>query len=393
MSLAIRKIKVLVVDDSAMVRKMITDALSKDPAIEVVGAAPDPYVARDMIVELAPDVLTLDIEMPRMDGLTFLKILQKHKPIPVVIISSISQEGSAAALDALAAGAVEVLAKPGSAHSIGSLAEQLPRVIKAASIAKLRPRESEGGQAHSVRASQGALHPTGLHRPQEGGVGQAGGAAILSAHGAGAVGSHRWNPHQIILLGSSTGGVEALTEVLTHLPGGLPGICITQHMPPHFSKLFAQRVSSSCAFEVREASEGDMLQPGLALLAPGDYHMTLNWVGAGYRVQLNQKPPVHHCRPAVDVMFRSVAEVSGAIAVAALLTGMGVDGALGMKLLKERGARTIAQNEETCVVYGMPRAAVEMGVVDRVLPLKSIASAIVEAVQAQSLRTPASISH
>ncbi len=353
-----RKIRVLIVDDSAMVRKMITEALSRDPQIEVVGAAPDPYVARDMIVELSPDVLTLDIEMPRMDGLTFLKILQKHKPIPVVVISSISQEGSAAALDALASGAVEVLAKPGSAHSIGQLGEQLPRVIKAAATARLRVRPSATAEAPMVKPVAGIAAPTG--------------------------GGH-WNPKQIILLGASTGGVEALTEVLTHLPSGLPGICITQHMPPHFSKLFAQRITHSCAFEVREAIDGEMISNNVALLAPGDFHMTLNWVGSGYRVQLNQRPPVHHCRPAVDVMFRSVSEVAGAKVVAGLLTGMGVDGALGMKMLKEHGARTIAQNEETCVVYGMPRAAVEMGVVDRVLPLKGIAPAIVDAVQAQAV--------
>ena len=383
MSLVSRKIKVLVVDDSAMVRKMITDALSKDPLIEVVGAAPDPYVARDMIVQLAPDVLTLDIEMPRMDGLTFLKILQKHKPIPVVIISSVSQEGSAAALDALASGAVEVLAKPGSAHSIGNLSEQLPRVIKAAATAKLRPRDGEAVSA-ALSAGHGTAVVGGGHAHPP-----AAGSGVLHHPPASFSGNH-WSPHQVILLGASTGGVEALTEVLTHLPGGLPGICITQHMPPHFSKLFAQRITSSCAFQVREATDGEMLAPGVALLAPGDYHLTLNWVGSGYRVQLNQKPPVHHCRPAVDVMFRSVAETPGSIAVAALLTGMGVDGALGMKLLKEHGARTIAQNEETCVVYGMPKAAIEMGVVDRILPLKSIASAIVEAAQAQSVRASAS---
>ncbi|MEI6712929.1 MAG: chemotaxis response regulator protein-glutamate methylesterase [Verrucomicrobiota bacterium] len=370
MSIANRKIRVLVVDDSAMVRKMITDALSKDPQIEVVGAAPDPYVARDMIVELEPDVLTLDIEMPRMDGLTFLKILQKHKPMPVVVISSISQAGSAAALEAINSGAVEVLAKPTSAFSIGSLADQLPRCIKAAAVARLR--------APGVSASAPVIgSSTG---------------AVAQPRVAAAVAASKWNPKQLIAIGASTGGIEALTEVLTHLPGGLPGICITQHMPAHFSKMFAERVNAMCAFEVREAAEGDMLVPGLCLLAPGDYHMTLKFVGAGYRVELNQKPPVHHCRPAVDVMFRSISECAGAKVVSAILTGMGVDGALGMKLLKGIGARTIAQNEETCVVYGMPRAAVEMGCVDKILPLNKIAGAIVEGVQAQLASGAASVS-
>jgi two-component system chemotaxis response regulator CheB len=362
MALNNRKVRVLIIDDSVMVRKMIADALSHDPQIEVVGGAPDPYVARDMIVELEPDVLTLDIEMPRMDGLTFLKILQKHKPIAVVVISSISQAGSAAALEAIASGAVEVLAKPTSAFSIGNLADQLPRCIKAAAVARLRPATG------STSGTSGAATPP---------------AASIARVSSG-VAAGNWNPRQLICLGASTGGIEALTEVLTHLPGGLPGICITQHMPAHFSKMFAERVNASCAFEVREARDGDMLTPGLALLAPGDFHMTLKWVAGGYRVELNQKPPVHHCRPAVDVMFRSVSECPGSRVTAAILTGMGVDGALGMKLLKAVGARTIAQNEETCVVYGMPRAAVEMGVVDRVLPLKGIAAAIVEGVQAQA---------
>ena len=347
------KIKVLIVDDSSVVRKMIADALAHDPQIEVVGTAPDPYVARDKIKELNPDVLTLDIEMPRMDGLTFLKILQQHRPIPVIIISSISTAGSAAAMTALQCGAVEVLAKPTSAYSIGHLAEQLPRHIKAAAAARLRPRPAGAPVVPSARRPAGPM-------------------------------AGRFHPRQIIAIGSSTGGVEALTEVLTALPAGLPGIVITQHIPPHFSKVFAERVNSQSAVEVREAVTGDMLRAGQALIAPGDYHMTLSWAGTGYKVSLNQKPPVHHCRPAVDVMFRSITECFGARVVCAILTGMGSDGAAGMKLLKTIGAKTIAQDEESCVVYGMPRAAVELGVVDRVLPLSQIPAALIEAAQAMS---------
>jgi two-component system chemotaxis response regulator CheB len=302
-------------------------------------------------------VLTLDIEMPRMDGLTFLKILQQHRPMPVIVISSLTQAGSSAALEALQSGAVEVLAKPSSAYSIGHLAEQLARHVRTAAAARLQRRP-----AAMSRDVAGAAPRTV--------------APVISAP------SRAFNPRQIIAIGASTGGVQALSEILTQLPTGLPGIAITQHIPPYFSRVFAERINSLAAIEVREAAEGDLLQPGLALVAPGDYHMTLSWAGNGYRVALNQKPAVHHCRPAVDVMFRSIAECSGARVTAAILTGMGSDGAMGMKALKAIGARTIAEDESSCVVYGMPRAAVELGVVDQVLPLPQIADALVESVQA-----------
>ena len=350
-----QQIKVLVVDDSAVVRKMICDALAKDPEIMVVGTAPDPYIARDKIIELNPDVLTLDLEMPRMDGLTFLKILQQHKPIPVIIISALTQAGSQAALEALALGAVDVLAKPTSSYSIGHLGEDLAARIKAAAGATLRKRPAVTAPAPVPAAPPGS---TSLIRKPAGGP---------------------WHPRQLITFGASTGGVEALTEVLTHLPGNLPGIAIVQHIPAYFSKALAERLALQCAFEVREAVEGDLLRPGLALIAPGDFHMTLAWSGAGYRVSLNQKPPVHHCRPAVDVLFRSAAECPGARIVSVILTGMGCDGALGMKGQKAAGAKTIAQDQATSVVYGMPRVAAELGVVDQVLPLPKIAAAVVEA--------------
>lgn len=358
-----QRIKVLIVDDSAVVRKMISDALEKDPQIEVVGTAPDPYVARDKIKELNPDVITLDIEMPRMDGLTFLKILQQHRPIPVIIVSSISQAGSAAAMTALQNGAVEVLAKPNTAYSIGALAEQLPRYVKSAAAARLQRRP---GATDVAGAAPG--------KPER--------SSILSPGGS------KFHPRQIIAIGSSTGGVEALTQVLTALPAGLPGIAITQHIPPYFSRVFAERINGQSALEVREAAEGDLLKPGTALVAPGDYHMTFSWAGNGYKVSLNQKPAVHHCRPAVDVMFRSIAECPNAKVVAAIFTGMGSDGAMGMKALKAIGARTLAQDEESCVVYGMPRAAVELGVVDKVVSLTKIPAALIEAAQAMST-TPA----
>jgi two-component system chemotaxis response regulator CheB len=341
-----KTIRVLVVDDSSVVRRAISDALRRDPEIEVVGTASDPYEARDKILELKPDVLTLDIEMPRMDGLTFMRILQKHRPMPVVVISSLTQAGSSIALDALEAGAVDVLGKPTSAWGIGDLGAQLCQRVKGAATASLSRQIAMGA----------APQPASL------------------------TGSTRINPRQIILLGASTGGTEALKFVLNRLPDGLPGICIVQHIPPVFSKAFADRLNETCAFEVREAASGDEIRPGLALVAPGDYHMMVLWNNGRYRIVLNQSPPVHYTRPSVDMLFNSAAVCAGNHAVAALLTGMGSDGASGMQKLKAAGAATFAQNEETCVVYGMPRAAVELGAVDRVLPLDEIPDALVRSV-------------
>jgi two-component system chemotaxis response regulator CheB len=345
------KIRVLVVDDSSVVRRALTDALSRDPAIEVVGSAADPYIARDKILELDPDILTLDIEMPRMDGLTFLRILQKHRPIRVVVISSLTQAGSRAAMDALEAGAVEVIAKPNSAWGIGDLGEQLAHRIKCAASARLPSPSS------SVR-------PT--------------------ARLASAADTTRFHPRQIILIGASTGGTEAIKAVLTQLPTGLPGICIVQHIPAMFSKAFADRLNEICVVEVREAVSGDEVRPGLVLIAPGDYHMMICANGGRYRVVLNQAPPMHHTRPSVDLLFDSAAACAGRYAVAGLLTGMGADGAAGMKKLKAAGATTLAQNEETCVVYGMPRAAVQLGVVDHVLPLDQIPNGLIRAVKSRA---------
>ena len=351
-----KKIRVLVVDDSAVVRRAICDALSKDPEIEVVGTAPDPYVAREKILELNPDLLTLDLEMPRMDGLTFLRILKQHHPLPVIVISSLTQNGSRAALAALEAGAVDVLAKPNSSWSIGDLGDQLAYRIKGAARAKM------GGFSH-VAATPAPISA----------------APRLAVRAAG-----NFNPRQLILIGASTGGTEAIKNVLTKLPDGLPGICIVQHIPAVFSKAFAERLNDLCAFEVREAQSGDEVRPGLALIAPGDYHMTVEWDGRRYVTRLNQGPPIQHTRPAVDVLFNSAAGCAGAQALAVVLTGMGSDGAQGMKKLKEAGAVTLAQNEQSCVVYGMPRAAVELGVVDHVLPLEAIPQAMLRLLEERS---------
>lgn len=341
------KIRVLIVDDSAIVRRALSQVLAADPEIEVVGTACDPYVARDKILELNPQVLTLDIEMPRMDGITFLKVLQQHHPLPVVIISSLTQAGSQAALAALEAGAVDVMAKPTSAWSLGDLRDQLPVRIKGAARARLKHLPAPA-----------PAEPTA--------------AAPVSAN---------FNARQLIVIGASTGGTEALKRVLTRLPDGLPGICVVQHIPPNFSRAFAERLNECCAFEVREAAHGDIVRPGLALIAPGDYHMTVGFEGGGYKVRLDQSPPQHHTRPSVDVLFNSAAACVGSYALSVILTGMGSDGALGMQNLRQKGARTIAQDEATSVVYGMPRAAAELGVVDEQLPIDRIPQAILRAVQ------------
>lgn len=336
-------IRVLVVDDSAMVRKLVTDALRTDPEIEVVGTAVDPYVARDKMVKLNPDVLTLDIEMPRMDGLTFLKILMEQRPMPVIIMSSLTQRGSHSALEALRLGAFDVLAKPGGPFSFGDLGPQLIERIKATRGARLR------------RFGTAPPFEPAPRRP-----------------------TPRPSARDIILLGASTGGTEALRIVLSRLPADLPGIAIVQHIPPVFSKTFADRLNELCALEVREAVDGDRLRPGLALIAPGNFHLMVQWQYDHYQVRVTGGPAIWHQRPAVDLLFKSAADSgAGGHALAGLLTGMGRDGAEGLLRLRERGAVTFAQDEATSVVYGMPRAAWENGAAQRQLPLERIAEFLI----------------
>ncbi len=358
-----RRIRVLIVDDSAVVRKLVTDALSHDPEIEVVGTAIDPYAARDKIKELNPDVLTLDLEMPRMDGLTFLKIVMAQRPLPVIIMSSLTQHGSAHALEALRLGAFDVLAKPHGSYSFGDLGPQLIARIKATAGARLRP----------VRASPVAELAGRPARPPSSAV-----ASSATARGILAQAGRPHRPRRIILLGASTGGTEALREVLTQLPAGLPGIAIVQHIPPVFSRAFAERLNTQCNFEVREAVDGDRLTPGLALVAPGNFHMLLQWSVDHYSVRVTDGPQVWHQRPAVDLLFKSAVNCGAApFAIAGVLTGMGKDGAEGLLHLREKGATTFAQDEASSVVYGMPRAAWENGGAQRQIPLEDVAAAIV----------------
>jgi two-component system chemotaxis response regulator CheB len=334
-----RKIRVLIVDDSAIVRKMLAEALASEPDMEVVGTAPDPFVARDKIVSLRPDVITLDIEMPRMDGLTFLKKIMKFHPLPVIIISSLAQSSSQAALEALQCGAVEVLAKPGGPYSVGELKHDLPHKVRAAA------------QARICKPKAQLAAPVSPPTP-----------AFSSA-----------SDSTVIAIGASTGGTEALREVLTGLPANMPGILVVQHIPPVFSLAFANRLDNLCRLHVKEAADGDRLTPGLVLIAPGNFHMTLRQTGGQYSVRVQDGPRVCYQRPSVDVLFDSVAQAAQGDAIGAILTGMGSDGAQGLLKMKRAGARTLAQDEASCVVFGMPREAIRMGAVDRIAPLDRVA--------------------
>jgi two-component system chemotaxis response regulator CheB len=368
-----RKIRVLVVDDSALVRKAISDALSADPEIEVVGSACDPYVAREKILRLHPDILTLDMEMPRMDGLTFLKILMAQHPLPVVVVSSLTQAGSKLAMDAIEAGAVDVLAKPGGSTTVGALAEKLAFHVKAAAAStRFRNRRA------SPTASSGPVPaPTSVRSPSASTVtGSPPPVASPVIPVRPLLG--RVDPRQVIVIGSSTGGIEALRTVLPRFPGTMPPVVIVQHISAYFSKVVAERLNALCAMDVREAEDGMVLRRGMCVIAPGESHLAISWKDDAYRTRLRQSPPVHHCRPSVDVLFRSAAESAGKHVVAALLTGMGSDGALGMQAIRREGGTNIAESEQTCVVYGMPKAAVSLGVVDMVLPLPRIADAIMD---------------
>lgn len=367
--MASRRIRVLIVDDSALVRKALTDGLGADPEIEVVGTAIDPYVARDKILQLNPDVITLDIEMPRMDGLSFLKLIMQHRPMPVIIISSLTTGGSGKALEALQAGAVDIMAKPNGSYSASSDSAALCAKVKAAFAAKIRVRT---GNTSGVTRPAPAP-PSPATPPPPSALRPPAFAPVRPQSGAGRNFSHK----QIILMGASTGGTEALKTVLTSLSGNLPGICIVQHIPAHFSRAFAERLNGLCQLKVREAKHGDRVQPGLALIAPGGFHLVLRRTGGVYTVDLNEGPMVHHQRPAVDILFDSAVRAGAApSALALLLTGMGADGAAGMLKLKEGGATTVAQDEASCVVFGMPREAIRLGAAQKILPLDQMAGCI-----------------
>lgn len=335
-------VKVLVVDDSAVVRRIFTDELSRDPELEVVGTAVDPYAARDQILALKPDVLTLDIEMPRMDGLTFLRKLMRFHPLPVIVVSSLTPRGGDLAMEALAAGAVDVLCKPGSSYTVGDMTRELAEKLKAAARVSpdrlVRPDTRPEVQRLSLTRTT----------------------------------------HKIVAIGTSTGGTEALRDVLSAMPSNAPAMLIVQHMPENFTRSFARRLNEESAMEVHEAEDGEILSPGKALIAPGNLHLMLARSGAVYKSTVKDGPRVSRHRPSVDVLFRSVAKYGGANAVGVIMTGMGKDGAEGLLEMKRQGARTIGQDEASSVVYGMPREAHALGAVDEQLPLGRIARRILD---------------
>ena len=353
-------VKVLIIDDSAVVRQVLTAELSKADDIEVVGSAIDPYIARDKILSLAPDVLTLDIEMPRMDGLTFLSKLMEQRPMPVVVVSSLTPDGSQAAIRALELGAIDVVSKPGSSYSVAELSGTLTERIRAASRARVRrPSAVVRPSVAAAAGKKPAISSAAVAEP----------SALAGLH----------TTHKILAIGASTGGTEAIRQVLTQLPPDIPGTVIVQHMPENFTASFAKRLNDLCRIEVCEAKNGDLVTPGVALLAPGNYHMALRRSGARYYVEVKTGPPVHHQRPAVDVLFHSVAQYAGCNAVGVILTGMGADGAAGMAAMKKAGAYNLAQDEASCVVFGMPREAIALNAHSRVLPLDRIARGAIDA--------------
>ncbi len=333
-------IKVLVVDDSALIRSLLSEIVRADNELHLVGVAPDAYVARDLIKQHSPDVITLDVEMPRMDGLTFLDKLMKGRPTPVVMISSLTERGSEATLRALELGAIDFVAKPklGIAEGMQAYAAEIRAKLKVAARARMIRRSA-------------------VERPVE--------------RGQPIVGTEK-----LIAIGASTGGTEAIKELLLGLPADSPGVVITQHMPAGFTRSFAARLDKLCRISVSEARDGDRILPGTALLAPGGLHMEVARSGANYVARLSEAPPVNGHRPAVDVMFNSAARCAGRNLIAALLTGMGKDGARGLLEIREAGGYTVAQDEASCVVYGMPREAAEIGAAEEVLPLEEIGPAL-----------------
>jgi two-component system chemotaxis response regulator CheB len=362
-----KKIKVLIVDDSALVRQLLTEILGADPALEVVGTAQDAYMAREKIKRFNPDVLTLDVEMPKMDGIQFLRNLMRLRPMPVVMCSSLTERGADVTLDALALGAVDFVTKPkvDVAYKLEDYAQEITAKVKAAARARVRTLAANGEQHAPAAAPASTMK-------------------VIEKLSADAVLPRATQPRhfrttdQIVAIGASTGGTEAIREVLVRMPPDAPGIVITQHIPKAFSGAFATRMNSVSPLTVCEARDGQQILPGHVYIAPGDQHLLLVRDGAQYRCRLNDGPPVQRHKPSVDVLFRSVAQNAGPNAIGVMLTGMGRDGAEGMKEMRDAGAACIAQDEATSVVWGMPGAAHEIGAAESLHPLGAIAAKIMQ---------------
>ena len=360
-----RRIRVLIVDDSALVRSLLSDILTSDPSIEVVGVASDAHVAREKIKALNPDVLTLDVEMPKMDGITFLKNLMRLRPMPVVMVSSLTERGADVTLDALALGAVDYLSKPkiDLAATLKDYGEELVEKIKIASKASVRALDPRRAAVIGARAA----HNTDAVLPKAGPP------------------RHLRTTDRIIAIGASTGGTEAIKEVLTHLPPDSPGVVIAQHIPKAFSTPFARRMNDCSQVTVYEAEDGQQVMAGHAYIAPGDRHLMVVRDGARYVCKLDDGVPVNRHKPSVDVLFRSVAQNAGRNAIGVILTGMGKDGAKGLKEMLDAGSQTIAQDEATSVVWGMPGEAVALGAAQHVLPLDNVANRILSLADAMDI--------
>lgn len=351
------KIRVLVVDDSASVRQTLTEILESDPNIKVLAAASDPFFAAQRIEQEIPDVITLDIEMPRMDGITFLKKVMSQHPIPVVICSSLTEKGAETTLKAMEYGAVEIIRKPriGTKQFLEESRIQICDAVKAAARVNLKPISKAEEMIVRPKLTADAVIPKISSQ-----------AMVRTTE-------------KVVAVGASTGGTEALRMFLEALPEDAPGIVIVQHMPEHFTQAFAQRINGLCRITVKEGEDGDSVIPGKAIIAPGNSHMMLKRSGARYYVEIKDGPLVSRHRPSVDVLFRSTARYAGKNAVGIIMTGMGDDGARGMLEMHQAGAHTIAQDEKSCVVFGMPKEAIAMGGVDKILPLKSIPSYLINA--------------
>jgi len=341
--------RVLIVEDSPVMQRLLADLIGRDKELQVAGVAGDPYEARELVKSLRPDVMTLDVEMPRMDGLTFLERLMRLHPMPVVMVSSLTERGAEASLRALELGAVDVICKPrgGDVQGLAEFGVSIAESLRAAARADL-------AAAARRRSTSRALEGPADHGVLEG---------------------------QIIAIGASTGGTEAIRDILVRLPASTPPVVIVQHMPEMFTRMFAKRLDEQCTLSVCEVADRQKLEPGHAYVAPGNYHLLVRRAGKGFEARVEQSAPVNRHRPAVDVLFDSVAAAGGQGATAVILTGMGGDGAAGMKRIRQSGGFTLAQDEATCVVFGMPKTAIEAGAVERVMPLDALAEGIMARVR------------